>query len=287
MPGPVLALSFQKAEVTVARRTRRRAFTLVELLVVIGIIAILISILMPALGRARDQGNRIKCMNNVRSIMQGIIMYTSENKQSLPFVNWGRILDTRGRDISLTQPGWLYMGPYALPGGPEPDWSYMEEGAIFKYLKSREVFKCPLHTERVAPVRGITEKYTSYLMNGLIQDRSEAVMPYRITRFQVMDVLLWETGESELIYRLYGYPPFNDGSSQPKEWISERHGGKGRNIAGGKVLGNGGASIGCADGHAEWMSYKDYEAEELKRNIATQGRSRLWISPTLPNGGAF
>ena len=271
-------------------RTRRSAFTLVELLVVIGIIAVLISILMPALGRARDQANRIKCMNNVRSIMNAIVMYSSENKNALPFVNWGQIF-VKGPGNALvasnTQAGWLYAGPYPLPGRPDPDWKYLEDGVVFHYLKNREVFKCPLHTERVAPVNGITEKYTSYLMSGLIQDMSEQVMPYRITRFKVLDILLWESGESELIQRLYGYPPFNDGSSQPKEWLTERHGGKGRQISGGKVIGNGGASIGCADGHAEWMSYKDYEAEELKRNVAQQGRSRLWISPTLPNGGAF
>jgi hypothetical protein len=179
------------------------------------------------------------------------------------------------------------MGPYPLPGAPEPDWKYLEDGAIFHYLKSREVFKCPLHTNRVAPIKGITEKYTSYLMSGLIQDMNELVQPYRITRFQVMDILLWETGESELANKILGIPPFNDGSSQPYEWLSERHGARGRTVVNGKVIGNGGASIGCADGHAEWFSYKDYEVELNKKNVATQGRSRLWISPVLPNGGAY
>src|SRR6059058_675293 len=62
----------------------RRGFTLVELLVVIGIIALLISILLPALNKARKAANTVKCMANLRSIGQGLQLYASQNKNYIP-----------------------------------------------------------------------------------------------------------------------------------------------------------------------------------------------------------
>jgi prepilin-type N-terminal cleavage/methylation domain-containing protein/prepilin-type processing-associated H-X9-DG protein len=92
-------------------KRRARAFTLVELLVVIGIIAVLVAILLPSLNNARQTANRIKCASNLRQIGQAFVLYNVNNRgyvipsytmtgvaggADVPLEGWAPILDRDG-----------------------------------------------------------------------------------------------------------------------------------------------------------------------------------------------
>jgi prepilin-type N-terminal cleavage/methylation domain-containing protein len=117
-----------------AGRGRRvsRGFTLVELLVVIGIIALLISILMPALSRAREQANQVKCLSNVRQIGTALYMYANDNRGFYPF-------GARGDVVAMED--WIYW----QPSNPRGTTNTVDQSPIAKYIGnfSPELLRCP------------------------------------------------------------------------------------------------------------------------------------------------
>jgi prepilin-type N-terminal cleavage/methylation domain-containing protein/prepilin-type processing-associated H-X9-DG protein len=102
---------------------RQRAFTLVELLVVIGVIAILIAILLPAISRARKSAQRTACLSNLRSLSHAMVMYSDVNRGRLPNGNApGVWKDYAGANLIMVK---------------------FNEG----YVQSPRVFHCPSDTD--------------------------------------------------------------------------------------------------------------------------------------------
>ena len=120
-----------------------RAFTLVELLVVIGIIALLISILLPVMGRARESGRRIACISNLRQIAMGALMYEQEHKV-LPGPVIPALLDY---EVVNAVPSPLDLDAANAPHWKARQWT-SKDGGFMRYVSnSKSVFYCPSSTE--------------------------------------------------------------------------------------------------------------------------------------------
>ena len=156
-------------------RIRGWGFTLVELLVVIGIIALLIAILLPALTKAKENANRTACLSNIRQLGVGFMMYTQDNRGKWP----------AGATFKRSGAGPQPWGPTPPYGPLVPDWVHyqqnrsVDDSALAKYLGKKESFRrlllCPSDevTQRVPgagadPAEG--PYWPSYSMNIIIHE---------------------------------------------------------------------------------------------------------------------
>jgi prepilin-type N-terminal cleavage/methylation domain-containing protein/prepilin-type processing-associated H-X9-DG protein len=158
---------------------RRDAFTLVELLVAIGVIAVMMAILLPTLGRARENANRLKCLSNLHQLGISLILYCQDNRGWLPRA--APVATTLLPESPQDYIWWQQTSP--ISNGPNRD---VFRSPILKYLnvkpdvpggptkvdfseERQRILRCPSDPLSDHPIAGNGNYYYSYSLNNLMQ----------------------------------------------------------------------------------------------------------------------
>ena len=127
-------------------KARESGFTLIELLVVIAIIAVLLGILMPVLGRVREQARTIGCRSNLNQYGIGMRMYLDDNDNFFPETsNW----------MKSTSSGWVKEGE-------------IPDGQLWPYIKALDCHMCPRFAQLVKNDKRFGDTKVSYVLNSYV-----------------------------------------------------------------------------------------------------------------------
>jgi prepilin-type N-terminal cleavage/methylation domain-containing protein/prepilin-type processing-associated H-X9-DG protein len=150
---------------------RQRAFTLIELLVVIAIIAILSALLLPALSRAQLKAQQTQCLNNLRELQTGWLMYVHDQNDALPLNAQEKASYS---DNASTTNSWV-VGDATV----STDVSFLQRGTIYPYVGNPGVYHCPADRSTVTGTNALrTRSYSlDYYLNGGIDPNYAGFLP--------------------------------------------------------------------------------------------------------------
>jgi prepilin-type N-terminal cleavage/methylation domain-containing protein/prepilin-type processing-associated H-X9-DG protein len=171
--------------------SKRKGFTLIELLVVIAIIAVLLAILLPAINRVKEQGKRAVCLQHLRQLGIGWIMYADDNDDKL--VN-GAIGYSNSNQSWGDHRGELAWVDAYSNTDTEAQLRGIRDGALFPYMKEEAIYKCPTGRRGQAltyaimfSMNAVNHTPTQGVRGAFIKKRSEISDPAPAYRLVFID----------------------------------------------------------------------------------------------------
>jgi prepilin-type N-terminal cleavage/methylation domain-containing protein/prepilin-type processing-associated H-X9-DG protein len=214
----------------------QRAFTLIELLVVIAIIAILMSILLPVINRAKEQGKRIVCLGNLRQLTLAWTLYADDYDGNI--VNGNTHANEKG--------AWAYYEDSWPINPPDQRIKGIKDGTLYRYLKDIKLYRCPTGVRGEVLTYAIVDRMNGHDEMGGDTDK-RLKLRTDIRPNPTMQIVFIDEGLATVAsWTVYCY------REQWWDKITCRHGD--------------GTNFGFADGHGEYWKWKDPRTVTIGRS---------------------